>query len=235
MSLPRPRLPSQLWQAAGAPTAPAPAARSMWWRRSTRSQFVAEQVGGDRVRVTTLTAPGVEPHDLELDPEAGRQPRQRDPGAVREGPAARGRRSGRAERRRSRLSTSAAAAELIAPADTDRRASATRTSGSTRPGSPTSRTPSPRSSASGTRTAPPGTGNAPPALRKELTTLDSEFTHRAAELRGCRTFVTSHEAFGYLAKRYGLGMVGDRGADPGRRTEPGPDQAGAATSSGARR
>lgn len=31
-------------------------------------QFVAEQVGGDRVSVTDLAKPGVEPHDLELAP-----------------------------------------------------------------------------------------------------------------------------------------------------------------------
>lgn len=32
-------------------------------------QFVAERVGGDRVRVTNLVRPGVEPHDLELEPK----------------------------------------------------------------------------------------------------------------------------------------------------------------------
>ena len=31
-------------------------------------QFLAEQIGGDHVSVTTLTKPGVEPHDLELSP-----------------------------------------------------------------------------------------------------------------------------------------------------------------------
>jgi len=31
-------------------------------------QFVAQQVGGDRIDVTTLTPPGAEPHDLELSP-----------------------------------------------------------------------------------------------------------------------------------------------------------------------
>ncbi|MDH2391307.1 metal ABC transporter substrate-binding protein [Streptomyces sp. HNM0663] len=31
-------------------------------------QFLAEQIGGDHVSVTTLTKPGVEPHDLELKP-----------------------------------------------------------------------------------------------------------------------------------------------------------------------
>jgi zinc transport system substrate-binding protein len=29
-------------------------------------QFVTQKIGGDRVRVATLTAPGVEPHDIEL-------------------------------------------------------------------------------------------------------------------------------------------------------------------------
>jgi len=32
-------------------------------------QFVAEQVGGDRVEVSTLVKPGTEPHDLELTPQ----------------------------------------------------------------------------------------------------------------------------------------------------------------------
>ncbi|MFD3354554.1 metal ABC transporter substrate-binding protein [Streptomyces fradiae] len=31
-------------------------------------QFLAEQIGGDKVSVSTLTRPGVEPHDLELKP-----------------------------------------------------------------------------------------------------------------------------------------------------------------------
>ncbi|MFE2742874.1 metal ABC transporter substrate-binding protein [Streptomyces scopuliridis] len=31
-------------------------------------QFLAERIGGDHVSVTTLTKPGVEPHDLELNP-----------------------------------------------------------------------------------------------------------------------------------------------------------------------
>ncbi|MGW4508675.1 metal ABC transporter substrate-binding protein [Streptomyces sp. NPDC004436] len=31
-------------------------------------QYLAEQIGGDHVRVTTLTKPGVEPHDLEITP-----------------------------------------------------------------------------------------------------------------------------------------------------------------------
>ena len=40
--------------------------------------FVAEQVGGDRVDVTTLTPQGAEPHDLELAPAQTRQIDQAD-------------------------------------------------------------------------------------------------------------------------------------------------------------
>lgn len=48
------------------------------------------------------------------------------------------------------------------------------------------------------------------ALSGQMTTLDDEFT---AGLTGCRTqtFVTNHAAFGYLADRYGLEMVGISG------------------------
>jgi zinc transport system substrate-binding protein len=57
------------------------------------------------------------------------------------------------------------------------------------------------------------------ALRKELTALDSEFT---TGLQTCRlkTFVTTHEAFGYLAKRYGLEMVGIAGLSPDAEPSP---------------
>lgn len=36
-------------------------------------QFLAERIGGDRVTVSTLTKPGVEPHDLELKPRQAAQ------------------------------------------------------------------------------------------------------------------------------------------------------------------
>ncbi|AXG77757.1 metal ABC transporter substrate-binding protein [Streptomyces paludis] len=36
-------------------------------------QFLAEEIGGDHVSVTTLTKPGVEPHDLELKPRQAAQ------------------------------------------------------------------------------------------------------------------------------------------------------------------
>ncbi|MEU2260533.1 metal ABC transporter substrate-binding protein [Streptomyces sp. NPDC019645] len=41
-------------------------------------QFLAEQIGGDHVEVTTLTRPGVEPHDLELKPRQATELRGAD-------------------------------------------------------------------------------------------------------------------------------------------------------------
>ncbi|GFH34184.1 metal ABC transporter substrate-binding protein [Streptomyces pacificus] len=41
-------------------------------------QYLVEQIGGDHVEVRTLTQPGVEPHDLELQPRQASQLRQAD-------------------------------------------------------------------------------------------------------------------------------------------------------------
>lgn len=55
------------------------------------------------------------------------------------------------------------------------------------------------------------------ALINDLKTLDGEFS---SGLKTCerKVFITSHEAFGYLALRYGLEQVGIRGLEPD--TEP---------------
>lgn len=50
--------------ASGAGSAPLPVVAAFY-----PLQFAAEQVGGDRVSVTSLTAAGAEPHDLELTPQ----------------------------------------------------------------------------------------------------------------------------------------------------------------------
>ena len=57
------------------------------------------------------------------------------------------------------------------------------------------------------------------AFRADLTTLDGEFR---AGLKGCRIkdLVTSHAAFGYLARAYGLHQEGITGLDP--EAEPSP-------------
>ena len=62
------------------------------------------------------------------------------------------------------------------------------------------------------------------ALRADLRDLDAEFTDT---LKDCaqRNLVTSHAAFGYLADRYGFEQIGMTGLDP--EAEPGPRVLGA--------
>jgi zinc transport system substrate-binding protein len=57
------------------------------------------------------------------------------------------------------------------------------------------------------------------ALAQQLTDLDQEYSIRLADCER-RVFVTSHAAFGYLAHRYDLEMVGMSGIDP--EAEPSP-------------
>ncbi len=61
-------------------------------------------------------------------------------------------------------------------------------------------------------------GNAA-ALETELTTLDQDFRTGLASCER-EEFVTTHTAFGYLAKRYGLSQIGITGLSP--EAEPSP-------------
>ncbi|RJK96038.1 metal ABC transporter substrate-binding protein [Vallicoccus soli] len=58
-------------------------------------------------------------------------------------------------------------------------------------------------------------------VEEELAALDAAYEDGLAACRG-RTLVTSHEAFGYLAERYGLVQVGIAGLDP--EVEPPPSR-----------
>ncbi|GAB3702312.1 metal ABC transporter substrate-binding protein [Mariniluteicoccus flavus] len=57
------------------------------------------------------------------------------------------------------------------------------------------------------------------ATTRELTELDTAFT---SGLKTCKRkeFITSHAAFGYLAKRYGLEQIGIRGVSPDEEPSP---------------
>lgn len=57
------------------------------------------------------------------------------------------------------------------------------------------------------------------ALRQQMTDLDADYAAALAPCRGA-ALVTSHEAFGYLADRYGLRQIGIAGIDPS--VEPSP-------------
>ena len=58
-------------------------------------------------------------------------------------------------------------------------------------------------------------------LVRDLTTLDRDFKTGLADCES-RQIVTSHEAFGYLADRYGLEQIGIAGPDP--EAEPSPQR-----------
>ncbi|HYU85682.1 MAG TPA: metal ABC transporter substrate-binding protein [Kribbellaceae bacterium] len=188
-------------------------------------EFVAKKIGGDRVDVTTLTAPGVEPHDLELTPkqvgslgkaklvvyEKGLQPAVDD--AVEQNARDAGYDvSGDAE-----LEPTGARfqeeGEKAHPGDLDphfwldpTRMSAVADGVAA------------RLSAADPEGAD-GYKQRAEALKGELGALDGEFK---AGLASCtlKVFVTSHEAFAYLAKRYGLEQVGIAGFTPDAEPSP---------------
>jgi zinc transport system substrate-binding protein len=177
-------------------------------------QFVAERVGGDRVRVTNLVRPGVEPHDLELRPRqlatiadaevvvylAGFQPAVDAAVAVTN----------------SRNAFDVGTVEPLVGNDPHVWLDPTRlaTIGDRLADRLAARD-GPNGDTYRDRAA---------ALRADLTALDTEF---ATGLRDCqrRDIVTSHAAFGYLAARYGLTQVPVSGLSP--ESEPTPQRVAA--------
>ncbi|HEY0487795.1 MAG TPA: metal ABC transporter substrate-binding protein [Mycobacteriales bacterium] len=170
-------------------------------------QYVAEQVGGDRVHVTNLVPPGAEPHDLELSPRqvaslgdaglvvylSGFQP------AV---DAAVG-----SEARGHALDAAATGTQLAGEGGKDphiwldpTRLAAVADAVATRLGKV-----DPAHAARFTANAA--------ALRGKLTALDGEFRTGLTRCAS-RDIVTSHAAFGYLAARYGLHQIGITGLTP---------------------
>ncbi len=171
--------------------------------------YVAERVAGDDAAVENLTAPGAEPHDLELSPqqvaaiseatvvvyERGFQPAvdeavaQNAPGAVVEVTAVVQPLAGDPHiwQDPTRLAAVAdAVAEALAGADGEHATAYRERAGQ---------------------------------LGSELRDLDEDFRQGLADCDR-RSFVTSHAAFGYLAERYDLEMVSISGLSP--ESEPSP-------------
>jgi zinc transport system substrate-binding protein len=181
-------------------------------------QFVAERVGGDAVRVTSLTAPGTEPHDLELAPrqvaalatadlvifQSGFQPavdtavEQAQPGRV--------------------IDTASFLTMLTAAADGEEHTASGVASLDPHtwldPSNMVTIAEHVRDALTQARPEQAATFAANTRqLVADLTTLDADIK---ADLTGCAItpFITSHAAFGYFAARYGLTQVGIRGLEP---------------------
>ncbi len=184
-------------------------------------QWAAEQVGGDRVQVTSLTAPGAEPHDLELTPQQVAAVTEADlvlylaqfQPAVDEAVAQGG---DNAVDVSTGLPTLPAEAHDGEPApdssydphvwlDPLRMASIVATVAE-------------RLTAADPDGAATYAGNAA-ATTDALTELDRTWTAGTATCAS-RTLVVSHEAFGYLADRYGFEQVGVSGLSPDAEPTP---------------
>jgi zinc transport system substrate-binding protein len=201
-------------------------------------EFIAKSVGGDAVNVTTLTAPGVEPHDLELTPkqvgtiaeaklvvfEKGLQP------AVDEAVEQNAKSAGFDVAPAAQLEATGANFE-----EHEEGGAATPT-GTVKPAAFTEDALDPHFWLDPVRYAgvvqavtdklvevdaahADGYQARAQTLLGEVNKLDSEYR---TGLESCKlkTFVTSHEAFAYLAKRYGLQMVGIAGFAPDAEPTP---------------
>ncbi|MGW2475742.1 metal ABC transporter substrate-binding protein [Streptomyces sp. NPDC001665] len=192
-------------------------------------QFLAERIGGDHVSVTSLTKPGVEPHDLELSPRQtgrlsdtdfilylkGLQP------AVDEA-----------------IKQSGASHTLDAATLTTLEDHGTETGGDEHghehEGDEAGADPHIWLDPVKYTEVAKGVGKSlektdpdhaadyrknTDALVKELGALDTAY-RTGLENTATKTFITTHSAFGYLAERYGLTQEGIAGIDP--EAEPSP-------------
>jgi zinc transport system substrate-binding protein len=162
--------------------------------------YAAQQVGGARIRVTNLTPPGVEPHDLELSPD--------DVATVKSAGTVLLMGHGfQPELERAAADSTARVVTLLD------------TPGLDRVGNDPHVWLDPARYAVLVRAVSSALhGDAAPLLAR-LHTLDREYR---AGLAHCarRELVTGHAAFGYLARRYGLRQVAVEGLTP--EAEPAP-------------
>ncbi|WP_426566474.1 metal ABC transporter substrate-binding protein [Angustibacter sp. McL0619] len=189
-------------------------------------QYIAQRIGGDAVRVASLTRPGAEPHDLELTPRdvahlqdsdlvvylSGFQPAV-DDGIVAAGPPA--------------TFDAAPSADLNLTFTPVEQGQAKRNeAGSTDPHfwlDPT-RLSSVAAAleAEMARLRPADAADFATnlaALRAELDALDADYRKGLSQCAN-PDLVTSHNAFGYLAQRYGLRQVPITGLTPEAEPQP---------------
>ena len=162
--------------------------------------FAAEEIGGDAVEVENLTPPGVEPHDLELS--------ARDVERIQSADLVLYLGSG--------FQPAIEDAALRSDSPVDLLDTLELQDG----GDPHVWLDPVRYAQIGERLGQLlGAEDAAARFGERLMELDGEFQAGLADCER-RTIVTSHEAFGYLAERYGLDQVGVSGAEP--EAEPAP-------------
>lgn len=181
-------------------------------------QLVAQQVGGDRIDVTSLTPPGAEPHDLELSPAQ----------VVRVGSANLVVYLSAFQPAVDDAVAAAAPAHVVDAAKLTTLMPLAGASGTIDPHfwlDPSRMPAVARAVADQLSIVDPAgaatyAANAA-ALSARFDALDAEY---ASGLATCadRAFVTSHAAFGYLAARYHLEQVAISGLDP--EADPSPDR-----------
>lgn len=194
-------------------------------------QYVAEQVGGDRATVGSLTPPGAEPHDVELSPRQVRTVGDADVVMTLSGfqPSVDEAVAARSPQHLVDAALTPAVAEHMAPEDEEGAAEEADDGHDHEAGDPHFWLDPTLLAAVATETAatfaeadPENadtyTANAE-TLVAELEDLDAAFTTGLAECDRT-TVVTAHAAFGFLAERYGLEQVGISGIDP--EAEPSP-------------
>lgn len=209
-------------------------------------QFLAEQIGQDHVQVSTLTKPGVEPHDLEITPKQTGQLGESDVVLYLKGlqPAV-------------DKAVAQSGVKNVVDAATLTKLEAHGTSGHESHESHDEHAHEGEGEGEGDAGHDHGhgeTGTDPhvwldpvkyaeiakgfgaalakadpdhaadygkntDALLAKLTALDTEFKNGLATTAS-KTFITTHSAFGYLAERYGLDQEGISGVDP--EAEPSP-------------
>ena len=192
-------------------------------------QFVAEQVGGDRVTVRSLTPPGAEPHDVELSPAQVSRIDTADLVVYLSGFQA-AVDDAIAQTSPAHVVDAASDTTLMPPEEHhDDETEAEHEDHEHGDLDPhfwldPSRMPSVVQDVADTLTEidPDGAetfaANAA-ALTQRFEDLDAAYATGLAQCDS-RTFVTTHEAFGYLADRYDLEQVGISGVDP--EAEPSP-------------
>ena len=191
-------------------------------------EFIARSVGGDAVNVTTLTAPGVEPHDLELTPkqvgsiataklvvyEKDLQP------AVDEAVDQNAKDAGFDISPAAQLEATGADFEehgVIPAAHKENALDPHFWLDPVRYGEVVKAIEEKLVSLDSANAT--GYHERAKALLGQIGKLDTEYKTGLADCK-LNTFVTSHEAFAYLAKRYGLTMVGIAGFTPDAEPTP---------------